>query len=150
MKKETNTTTKGELLQDKYSKGKWTALFSEDINIFPEVRRVGDLIAICPNEYVSMEEAEANAEFICQAVNERQKLLDRINDEETRRISAEVALEMILKDKKALVDSNRELINEVQSFIDNVIWDKKLYENQLTHWTGRLRNALNNAKELNK
>jgi hypothetical protein len=143
MKKETNTTTKGELLQDKYSKGKWTALFSEDINIFPEVRRVGDLIAICPNEYVSMEEAEANAEFICQAVNERQKLLDRINDEETRRISAEVALEMILKDKKALLDSNRELL-EVLGLVN-----EKLNQWPLPRTQERVQKAIDNAKLLN-
>jgi hypothetical protein len=66
-----------EVLQDKHTQGKWTVLYSEEVNVFPEVRRVGDLIAICPNENVSMEEAEANAELICKAVNNYQSLVEQ-------------------------------------------------------------------------
>ena len=80
MKKTTNTPS-----QDKnseayinkavsgYSMGTWNVTSD---NQFPEIKRHGDLIAICPNEDVTLSSAKANANLICQAVNERQKLLD--------------------------------------------------------------------------
>jgi len=91
MKKETNTTTKGELLQDKFTNGEWVVEQNSSFN------QIGERVIIraqvtkdnlwerivefepgknCMVTGLLGGSAKANAELICQAVNERQKLLD--------------------------------------------------------------------------
>ncbi len=71
MKKETNTTTKGELLQDI-----WRVHQKEqyDKNMCPipyyEISKEGDMF------WLAHVRSKDEADQICQAVNERQKLLD--------------------------------------------------------------------------
>ena len=80
MKKElTPTTTKGELLQDKHTPLPWHIVEVIDstgiISIASE--KFGG-ICVIPHAGKHKPEHEANAELIVKAVNERQKLLDRI------------------------------------------------------------------------
>ena len=80
MKKElTPSTTKGELLQNKRTQGEWTLNWQrEGYSIsaeFPEgFKRIATLTP--DNGYTTKEECKLNGMAICQAVNERQKLLD--------------------------------------------------------------------------
>ncbi len=60
------------------------------------------------------------ADLICKAVNEGQRL----------------------------IDSNRELVETMQRFYDSVIADKKVWDNQVSYWKGQFNTAINNAKNL--
>lgn len=83
MKKETNTTTKGELFENEhFTKGQWTHFSSNGIQYITD--KDGRYLATVhsledgKNNTERRTETLANTVLICQAVNERQKLLDTL------------------------------------------------------------------------
>jgi hypothetical protein len=148
MKKQNDTTTKGELLQDKWEveeaiPGRYFYIVCNDILI-------ATTCDTAKETRITFEQSKANAALICQAVNERQKLLDEINDcnIEKKRLIA-VCNEQIKvrekaeKENKLLLDSNKELIGELERCKTN------LERGEIRSDTiEKLQTAINNAKNI--
>jgi len=123
MKQETKQTDGKEVLQDKYTKGEWKAVELmkpndsryKGIYIQTEKKFIAEL-----QPYGSdFEETKANAALICEAVNERQ----------------------------SLIDSNRELLDALKQFVHAVEHEGQVHGRIVD--AVRNAKTINNANSLN-